>query len=123
MIVMMRHDFRVRARSLSPEIGSSVHNMEALVRYRVLFMWCRLKSIVVFVDWGGPFPDGIDFRLCEIIDNSIDASWRVGRYSYGDDQEIMLWGPDFWVTDYYWYERLLDGDERARSQYFQYRDS
>ena len=120
MIVMMRDDFRARAHALAPEVGSGVQNMAPLTRYKVIFMWCGPQSNVAFLDWGGPFPDGVDLRLCEIVDHSIDAAWRVGRYRYDNDLEVMLLGPEFWATDYHWYERLLDGDEKAKGQYRDY---
>lgn len=116
----MRENFEQHAITLKPEIGSGVHNLKVFTRYRVLFMWCGPKSNTVFLDWDGPFPDGVDLRLCEIVDNSLDVAWRVGRYRFGGGQDVMLVGPDFWVDDYHWYERLLDNDSEARRQYTDY---
>jgi hypothetical protein len=120
MMVMMRDDFESRAHSLSPAIGSGVHNMSTSTQYRVLFMWCRPESTVFFLDWGGPFPDGVDSRLCTIVEHSVESGWKVGLHLFGDGEELMLMGPDFWTADYHWYERLLDGDSFARHEYQDY---
>lgn len=120
MIVTMRDDFRERAQALSPGIGSGVHNVRPSVRYEVLFMWCGPSSITVFLETDGPFPDGVDLSLCEIVDHSIDPAWKVGRFGPADGREIMLLGPAFWADDYHWYERLLDADQEARREYSNY---
>ncbi|WP_405062218.1 hypothetical protein OG474_11405 [Kribbella sp. NBC_01505] len=68
-----------------------------------------------------PWPVWAPAPLFEIVDGRFPASWQCGYFVFGRDNQYPLISFPEWATDYFFYERLVDGEPAARAIFDQRR--
>jgi hypothetical protein len=58
--------------------------------------------------------------LFEVVDGHLSPIWKAGEHGHGANRTVYLAFPE-WADDWYFYDRLTDGDEQARRVYRKYK--
>lgn len=64
-------------------------------------------------DDGHAWPTWVPAPLFEVVDGSLPASWRVGYFHFGREDQYPIVSFPEWAEDQQFYERLVDGDATA----------
>jgi hypothetical protein len=67
----------------------------------------------VLDDDGHAWPTWIPATVFEVIDGSLPASWKVGYFRFGAEEQYPILSFPEWADDHAFYERLVDGDPEA----------
>lgn len=61
-------------------------------------------------DDGNSWPIWFPSALFDVVDGTLPASWIVGHFRLGGEEQYTILSFPEWATDYNFYERLLDRD-------------
>lgn len=124
MKIKLRSDYKSIAEEIDrvePTTATEINYLDARADYLVLFMAFRERRAIAYIDLGAPWAEGFDLRLFDLVDSSLPVEWRVGNHYFRErDYGLTLIGPEFWAADPFWYELLLDNDEKVRLEYAEY---